>query len=227
MDRREVLKLGAGSSTALLWARGELLGCEARAETAMNPPRLPLPGGTSFFEDTAIEEARLFSRTPYRPAEDTDPKSYTDLNYDRYRAIRFKRDLALWSGDRLGFATEFFSAGYIFQAPVRIFLVEDGRAAEMRYNPDLFTYDPKVRRPPENSAPGFSGLRIHAPVDRPDVMDEFAVFQGANYFRAKAAGQGMECRHKDSQSTPRISQRMNFRFSGVLGLSSPRRGPLL
>ena len=50
--------------------------------------------------------------------------------------------------------------------------------------------DPKGARPPEGSHPGFSGLRFHVPIERPDMMDEFAVFQGASYFRAKAPGQG-------------------------------------
>ena len=62
--------------------------------------------------------------------------------------------------------------------------------------PDLFTYGPEVGRPPENTNPGFSGFRIHTLINRPDVMDEFAVFQGASYFRSKAAGQdyGMSAR---------------------------------
>ena len=33
---------------------------------------------------------------------------------------------------------------------------------------------------------GFSGIRIRHPINRPGVWDEFAVFQGASYFRAVA-----------------------------------------
>ena len=127
-------------------------------------------------------------RTPFR--------RYKDLNYDRYRAIRFKKNLALWKHDNLGFTAELFSAGYIYLTPVQIFVVDGGQAAEMKYDPDLFTYGPEVSRPPEDTSPGFSGFRMHTPIDRPDVMDEFAVFQGASYFRVKATGQdyGMSAR---------------------------------
>ena len=127
---------------------------------------------------------------PIVPPLDTVSQSYKDLDYDRYRAIRFKKSLALWSGDNLGYTAELFSAGYIYETPVRIFVVAGAQAAEIAYDPDIFTYGPEVSRPPEGSRPGFSGLRIHTPIDKASVMDEFAVFQGASYFRAKAAGQG-------------------------------------
>jgi glucans biosynthesis protein len=35
---------------------------------------------------------------------------------------------------------------------------------------------------------GWSGFRIRTRLNRPDVMDEFLVFQGASYFRAVARG---------------------------------------
>ena len=189
MHRRDVLKLGAGC--AALFSVGRTLSASgALAAAAGGPAALSFGESAPFSEETVIEEARLLSKAPYQGPEDCVPQSYKDLDYDRYRAIRFKKELALWSRDKLGFTAEFFSAGYIFRVPVRIFAVDGGHAAELKYDPDLFTYGPEVSRPPENTHPGFSGFRIHAPVERPDVMDEFAVFQGASYFRAKATGQG-------------------------------------
>jgi glucans biosynthesis protein len=185
MDRRRALKLGAGFSLALLLARRAAAGSGPDSLT-----KLSFAESTPFAEDTAIAEARLLSKSPYRPPADTIPQSYKDLNYDRYRAIRFKKNLAVWAHDQLGYTAELFSAGYIYRTPVRVFAVEGGRAAELKYDPDLFTYGPEAGRPPDNTLPGFSGVRIHAPIDRPDVMDEFAVFQGASYFRSKATGQG-------------------------------------
>jgi periplasmic glucans biosynthesis protein len=184
MDRRRVLKLGAGFSLALALARrAGAAGGEALA-------KLPFAESAPFQEDMVIAEARALSKSPYSPPADTIPQSYKDFNYDQYRAIRFKKNLAVWARDQLGYTAELFSAGYIYQAPVKVFVVEAGRAAELKYNPDLFTYGPEISPPPENAWPGFSGVRIHAPIDRPDLMDEFAVFQGASYFRAKATGQG-------------------------------------
>ena len=190
MDRRDALKSGAAFCAALVLARqaAETRGVLAAPDTALT--KLPLAESVPFGEDTVIDQARLLSKSPYRPPADTIPQAYKDLDYDRYRAIRFKKDLALWAQDKLGYNVEFFSAGYIYRTPVQIFAVEDGRASEIIYDSDFFTYGPEVSRPPANTRPGFSGFRLHAPVDRPDVMDEFAVFQGASYFRAKAMGQG-------------------------------------
>src|SRR6185312_9907080 len=36
---------------------------------------------------------------------------------------------------------------------------------------------------------GFSGFRLKAPLFSPDRVDDFAIFQGASYFRAIAKGQ--------------------------------------
>ncbi len=190
MDRRAILRLGAGFSAAVLLARQVLSAGGAAASEAMPLDKLPLAASTPFADDTVIEQARLLAKSPYLLPQDTVSQSYKDLDYDRYRAIRFKKSLALWSGDNLGFTAELFSAGYIYETPVRIFVVDGAQAAEISYDPGIFTYGPEVSRPPEGSRPGFSGLRIHAPIDKASVMDEFAVFQGASYFRAKAAGQG-------------------------------------
>jgi periplasmic glucans biosynthesis protein len=188
MERRDLLKLGPGFATALIFAR--------QFERALASPaadllaKLPMGDGIPFAEDSIIEQARALSKFPYSAPEDTIPQSYKDLDYDRYRAIRFKKGLALWGQDGLGYTAEFFSAGYIYNTPVKIFAVENGRASALNYDPDIFTYGPEAGRPPDNTKPGFSGFRLHAPIDRPDVLDEFAVFQGGSYFRAKASGQG-------------------------------------
>ena len=190
MDRRAILKLGAGLSAAALLVRQVFVAGTAGASEAGPLNKLPLAAATPFTENTVIEEARRLANSPYMPPEDTVPQSYKDLNYDRYRAVRFKKSLALWSGDKPGPTAELFSAGYIYRTPVRIFVAEGGQAAEIEYDPDIFSYGPEVSRPPDGARPGFSGFRIHAPIDKPGVLDEFAVFQGASYFRAKAAGQG-------------------------------------
>ncbi len=189
MNRRTVLKFGGGFSAAVLLARELFSAGGAAASEAAPLKSLPLAARTPFTENTVTELARQLAKSPYRPPEDTIPQSYKDLDYDRYRAIRFRKNLALWRGDNLGFTAELFSAGYIYRTPVKVFVVEGSQASEIAYNPDIFTYGPEVSRPPDGSRPGFSGIRIHAPIEKASVMDEFAVFQGASYFRAKAAGQ--------------------------------------
>ena len=166
MDRRDVFKLSAGFAAALFLARDAV-----SISSAESLASLPMGESTPFSEDVVIERARQLSQAPYAPPEDTIPASYKDLNYDQYRAIRFKKDLALWRNDNLSFTVEFFSTGYIYLTPVQIFGVDAGHAAELKYHPDLFTYGPEVSRPPDNTNPGFSGFRLHTLINRPDIKD--------------------------------------------------------
>src|SRR5690242_3699086 len=48
------------------------------------------------------------------------------LGYDQYRALRPRADTALWhEGDGL-FRVEFFPAGFIYDKPVQIYVVDGG-----------------------------------------------------------------------------------------------------
>ncbi|MBI4724093.1 MAG: glucan biosynthesis protein [Rhodomicrobium sp.] len=136
MDRRDALKLGAGFSLAALLARHAASASGAIA--AEVPAALPFGDSVPFSEDAVIEQARLLAKSPYSRPQDTVPQRYKDLDYDQYRAIRFKKDLALWKRDDPGFTAEFFSAGYIYPIPVQIFVVDGGKSAELKYDRQLF-----------------------------------------------------------------------------------------
>ena len=116
--------------------------------------------------------------------------SEQNLNYDRYREIRFNRDQALWKRDNLPFWAEFFHPGYIYQEPVHMneFSAE-GYAQAIRFAPAFFDYgnqgDLRSKIPAET---GYAGFKLLYPVNKPDVMDEVAVFQGASYFRLLGKG---------------------------------------
>src|SRR5471030_1793920 len=43
-----------------------------------------------------------------------------NLDYDKYRRIRFRDERALWSADNLPFRVEFFHPGYLYQEPVHL-----------------------------------------------------------------------------------------------------------
>jgi glucans biosynthesis protein len=43
-----------------------------------------------------------------------------NLDYNKYREIRFRRDHALWAADQLPFRVEFFHPGYLYQEPVQV-----------------------------------------------------------------------------------------------------------
>lgn len=190
MDRRSVLKFGAGISAVLLLARSaSLTGAFGAPDEHEAANKFSPKEWEPFTEEVLLQKARLLAQSPYVPPADTIPEPYKHLTYDQYRDIRFKRELGIWRADNLGYAVELFHAGYIYRLPVQIFIVDGERAGEVQYDSSLFTFGPRVSPPTENSKTGFSGLRIHGGINGNGQLDEFAVFQGASYFRSKAAGQ--------------------------------------
>ena len=116
---------------------------------------------------------------------------FKDIDYDKYRAIRFKRDADPWK-DIPGFGLDLLSPGMIFYEPVRINIVRDGVPQPLPFDPSVFDFDP-AHFPPEaaQATPdemGWSGFRIRSALNKPDILDELAVFQGASYFRVLGRG---------------------------------------
>jgi glucans biosynthesis protein len=137
-----------------------------------------------------LKQARALAAEKFvRPKADL-PDAFQELTYDQYRDIRFKREQAIWSSTRLPFQVELFHRGFFYTDPVVVYIVADGQARRVPYSPGLFIFGPSVSPPSEGTITDFSGFRLRAPINRPDHFDEFAVFQGASYFRAVAREQG-------------------------------------
>jgi glucans biosynthesis protein len=132
--------------------------------------------------------ARELAGKPYKAPSEKLPDNLTDLDYDRYRAIRFLPERALWRGEKLPFEAQFFHRGFFYKNRVDIFEVRSGQAAPIAYRPDLFSFG-ELTPPGSGADLGFAGFRLHAPINKPDYYDEVCVFLGASYFRAVAKGQ--------------------------------------
>jgi glucans biosynthesis protein len=150
-------------------------------------PSARADGPAPFDSSTVRNLAHELAQHPWQAPAETLPDSLKNLDYQQYRSIRFDPGHALWHGQGLRFTAEFFHLGFLYKQPVKIFEVVDGRATEIVYSPDLFTFD-KVTPPTGNI--GFAGFRLHYPLNRPDYYDEVCTFLGASYFRAVAKGQG-------------------------------------
>ncbi len=151
------------------------------AEAAIAPADGPFDGST------VRHLAASLAKQAYDQPDARLPTAIDKLTYDQYRGIRFKADRALWLGRKLPFTVGFFPRGALYRMRVDVFEVSDSQAKAVPYSPDLFDYaDPAFRVP---DALGYAGLRIRAPINRPDVFDEACVFLGASYFRAVAKGQ--------------------------------------
>jgi periplasmic glucans biosynthesis protein len=154
------------------------------------PPTAAATKKMTFSAAEVLKQARALAAEKFvRPRADL-PKPFQELSYDQYRDIRFKREQAIWSPEGLPFHVELFHRGFFYTDPVVVSLVVDGQARRVSYSPELFAFGPSVPPPAEGTVTDFSGFRLRAPINRPDYPDEFAVFQGASYFRAVAKGQG-------------------------------------
>ncbi|MEO1467747.1 MAG: glucan biosynthesis protein [Pseudomonadota bacterium] len=163
------------------------------------PLAIPLPGaaaaatgeaGAAFGFADAVAEARTLAEAPYRPADQTLTAPFEALDYDRYRAIRFRREADPLAGHG-AFGLDLLPPGSVFRTPVEILLVEDGAPRPIPFDAGVFDFDPRYfalegGRAPEGAGAGlaWSGFRLRYPMSRPETLDEFAVFQGASYFRA-------------------------------------------
>ncbi|WP_296519947.1 glucan biosynthesis protein [Rhodoplanes sp.] len=151
-----------------------------------SPPQTPAE--TPFDANVVRKTARALAEKPYEAPDTKLPAGLTDLDYDKYRTIRFKPDRALWRGEGLPFEVQFFHRGFLFAERVALHEVSQGKARPIVYAADLFDFGAVPPLPPDARV-GFAGFRLHTPINRPDTYDEVAVFLGASYFRAVAKGQ--------------------------------------
>jgi glucans biosynthesis protein len=132
-----------------------------------------------------VAQAEELAKQPYvAPERDDDGKR---LSYDQYRAIRFQKGASIWTGEARTFTVDLFYPGFIYETPVNINIVTD-LARRVLFDDQIFEYGPEVGGI-EGAAAGYSGFRVRAPINKPDFLDEFLVFQGASYFRAIARDQ--------------------------------------
>src|SRR5258706_2976976 len=163
--------------------------CFAAMPSAQTNAQLSPPGraGEPFDRDVLLAHAAELAQRPYEdPIRRNAPE--LKLNYDQYRSIRFQNDAAIWNGENRPFTVDLFYPGFIFNVPLNINLVVAKMARRIVFTNDLFESDANalVAHAPDAA---YSGFRVRAPLNRPDFMDEFLVFQGASYFRGVARGQ--------------------------------------
>ena len=111
------------------------------------------------------------------------------INYDQHRDIRFRTERALWREDELPFQVQFFHPGWIFHETVQIHEVDGKREIAFPFSRRFFDYGKNSFNESIPRDMGYAGFRIHYALNRPEYLDELAVFLGASYFRALGKGQ--------------------------------------
>jgi len=179
MDRRALL-------------HSALAGLFAGSLPRLIPPAAAAGEARPFDFETVIERARATAAAPHVSRRMDLAPPFAGLGYDAYRAIRF-HDAERLFADNHSFRMDLLPPGFNFRDRVAVNLVADGTARPIAFSADLFDFDPDHFPGPEGLPPagpaedmGFSGIRIRHPINRPNVWDEVAVFQGASYFRAVA-----------------------------------------
>jgi glucans biosynthesis protein len=128
------------------------------------------------------------SARPYTAPVSRVPDWLAGYSYIQHQSIRFDKGHAWWRADKLPFQLEFFHPGWLFKEPVQIHDLSGGQEKVIGFDPALFDYGEKKLPAAVPADMGFAGFRIHYALNRPDVMDELAVFLGASYFRLVAQG---------------------------------------
>ena len=139
------------------------------------------------FEQVKAKARELAARPMREDRLDLVEKLKT-ISYDQMRDIRFDPKQAVWRRERLPFQLQFFHPGGPQQTQIDVNLVDGDTVTELPFNREYFDYGANKFNWFDLRGIKFSGFRIHYPLNRPDILDELVVFQGATYFRALAPG---------------------------------------
>ena len=169
---------------------------------------------------------RGHGRQASRPSPTRKPPSIEGdmrrLGYDQYRALRTRPDTALWRDGKSLFRAEFFPAGFIYEKPVEIFVVEDGDGATGRDRAPTSSTSPTpgLKQPPQKLA--LAGFKLTFPLNRPGQVRRGGLLPGRQLLPADRPRPGLRQlgarardRHRDRQA------RRNSPPSARSGWSSP------
>ena len=141
-----------------------------------------------FSRDWLVDLARQKSLTGH-VARPLIPEPWRTLDYDQFQHIWFNEKKAIWNDTDRPLKLDLFTAGLYVERPTTIHLVTDGQARTLPYDISLFDKTPDFPDLPIDDTMGYAGLRMRAELNKPDIFEEFTVFQGASYFRAIGNGQ--------------------------------------
>ncbi|MEM6556786.1 MAG: glucan biosynthesis protein G [Pseudomonadota bacterium] len=164
-----------------------LMGAPAFAEGA-EEPGLQTGPGTPFRPEDVIELARRLAAEDYQPPRRI-PDAWTSISYEDYQSIWFDGRNALWQREMdTPLRLDAFAPGLYFPHPIDLSVVEGGQAKPLLFDLGVFDTTDKFPSLPLDETLGYSGLRLRAELETPGIYQEFAVFQGASYFRGIGTG---------------------------------------
>lgn len=151
-------------------------------------PGLQLGDAQPFDAGTVRARAQALAQSEYTPRP-LIPESWRNLTYDQYRKIWFDGRNALWEGSDRPQRVDVFPPGLYFPQAVEINVVENGTARPLAFDMNVFDVTDKFPDVELDPTLGYSGLRLRAELEQSGIFQEYAVFQGASYFRGIGAGE--------------------------------------
>lgn len=151
---------------------------------------LPFVGGSALafdFNHVAKRAMELAAKSYSKP-ESNLPKELADLDYEQYKAIRFRPEKTIWRNQKLPFELTFFHQGYAFDQPVKMNEINGQNVHEIRFDPNDFDFGGNKLDPRTLRSLGFAGFRVHYRLNTNNDKanndkDEILSFLGASYFR--------------------------------------------
>ena len=233
LNRRNMLQLHGGRGLSLAptaFARAqEAAPTESTAATPSTYPRPIIGRGQAvpFAHADVIARARDIASRPYEDAAHRPTRmGGARLRPVQQHPVRRPLGAVVRRGDRLR-GLKLRSPGLYFTAGHRA--ERRGRPRERRRSPRRWSTIPRpspaptsVPDLPESPDLGFTGFQLRHPINEPWQMEEFAVFQGASYFRAIGKRtSSTACPRAASRCAPPTSAARSSPSSAPSGWRSP------
>ncbi len=176
VERRDVLKAALGALAASI----------APARAAQDSTSAPAAAPAFSRETDVVERARALSKKPFSAPVNDLREPFSTLTYEQYVLdIKMKPGAAVWAGEHRGFSIEPLHRGWIFTAPVDLWVVEGGEQRRIGYDQSQFDYG-GLKIPELLPDMGFSGFRVLR-AQNGGGGEMIAQFQGASFFRARVS----------------------------------------
>jgi len=157
-------------------------------DNTKQPAKLTIPSQELF--DVIATRAKLLAQKDYVAPKEVEVEALNTIDYQDYRAIRFRSEQALWKDQSL-YEIQLFHPGFLYKSPVTINTVDtENQVEDLPFSTDFYRYDAtaapleqELKNTQDDTQLGHAGFRIHFPLNNNEYKDEVAVFQGASYFR--------------------------------------------
>lgn len=141
------------------------------------------------FKDASARAAMLAATAYQAPLTDL-PSAFENLNYDGYRKLRPRPETTVWGETGNAFGVLPLPRGFYYREEINIhFVSHTGETTPHTSSNFIDFVDYPGATDDERVALGVSGWRAISKPGQAGIGYEFAVFQGATYFRAVSEGQ--------------------------------------